>query len=181
MENRIKNTVYELERKGGATDYALKSIEFAIRDEYEKRDEIIQNESCTIEDIVKSFALVVEFHSRLDKLTKSLSKLVNGYKEATIPDLILEKHGQKNGEAIGYGKVNIMLKEAMNVKAENRQEAIEWLKNNGLGDFVSETLTADSLKELLVDDDHRDSLPPIFEIKDRITSRFTKGNELIKV
>ena len=201
MDAQTKLTTYEKERKGGfvkALDYQSE----AINEEYAKIDSL-KEDDVKIKDIAYRFIMAEEMHNRLKEITTFASKLCILYREKLIPELVWEKHGQKSVLCDEYGKVGVVISQALTVSAADKQDAIEWLKEHGLGGFVAETITAEALKELakmiegeeLKIEQTLDSsgektvrevyatfadLPPIFKYSDRMTTKFEKkGSKFI--
>lgn len=99
----------------------------------------------SVPDQVRQFLQVRDVHDAVYDVKKRLHNINEEYKNKIIPSSF-EKDGISNFK-LDTGE-QVVLQPQMNVKTTDKDGAINWLRENELGELVQETVNASSLKGL---------------------------------
>lgn len=118
----------------------MPKIEAFIDDVFKKND---------VSEIFSSYYLLKEQYAKLDGLRKELYHIVDHCEKSRLPDKL---------ESMGIDKVRVpelersfYILRKYSASTVDREKAINWLKDNGHGDIVQETVNASTLTAFLKD------------------------------
>lgn len=129
-------TTYENNRQGILN--ALQFLDSAIATEQKRLDAAA---SLNAEELVTAYAQTRDFHELLDENRKKLYHIMNSYKESVIPTRMLEQ-GLKTISTDDY---RVTRSNRFTASMLDKEACFEWLRKNGLGDIITETVNAQTL------------------------------------
>lgn len=161
--------VLRVQDKAGET-CSLQELVIRVRDDLRHAPEL--TEVCAAYVNLRAVSSVIEDQLKeLDKLTRYLG-------EKVIPDMFEEK--RVDGIVVAGHRVGLAARVYASIKADDRADAYQWLKDNGYADSVVETVHAQRLasiaKEVLGGDvDGLHELPEdMFKVETRRAARVTR-------
>lgn len=96
-----------------------------------------------LETLITRFAEVRDLHARLKGITTGVNQLAEFLSYELVP-LAMERTGftTVNHEV---GRVSVATRTSASILPEHRERAFGWLRDNGLGDLIIETVNAQTL------------------------------------
>lgn len=132
-----------------------------------------QIDRMSLADAAENYVILKNLDERLDEVAKALGKTVEHIKTKTMPTLFERDKLTSCNTRLGYRVTTSMLTRATMVDKEGGKQ---WLKDNGLGDIVTETVNSSTLaataKSLLEDGKELD--PLLFNVVLMPTTSVTK-------
>lgn len=120
-------------------------------------------EKMKLADAAENYVVLKQLDEKLEDVAKGLGKIVEEIKTKTMPTLFERDKLTSCNTKMGYRVGVSMLTRASMV---DKEAAKQWLKDNGLGDIVTETVNAQTLaataKTLLEDGKELD--PELFNV-----------------
>ena len=113
--------------------------------------------------MARAFVAFHRMRERIDELSKPLSKLFEHYKTVECPQLF-EQAGIPNVSLDEGFRVGMSYRFTASIISDKKNEAYNWLTENGLGDLITSTVNAQTLaaaaKALM--EEHNRELPSEF-------------------
>jgi len=105
-------------------------------------------EKLSLSDTIKEIAKIKAQLEKYKAIKVSYQKKFNLLAEAILVNK-MEDEDISNMTVEGVGRVNLTTQIYASIKAANRAEAYQWLKDNGHGDVIINTVNASTLKALV--------------------------------
>jgi hypothetical protein len=127
--------------------------------------------------LLVGFNRIFTFHDKISKLTKSVNAAKVMLKEKTIP----ERFESEDLKTITLDKIGFRFTVSSqlraSIKKDKKAEAYEWLRENGLGDIIQETVNSSTLSALA-----KDLLSQAKELDDELfNSQYYDNTSMTKV
>lgn len=135
--------------------------------------EVTSIDKMSLADAAENYVVLKNLDERLEEVAKRLGKIVEHIKTKTMPTLFERDKLTSCNTKLGYRVAVSMLTRATMVDKEGGKK---WLRDNGLGDIVTETVNASTLaataRTLLEDGKELD--PILFSVVLMPTTNVTK-------
>lgn len=105
-------------------------------------------EDLPTKDLIHEFKAAKEFKDAVDLIDKEASRVYDYMRLAAIPNRF-EAENIKNVTVAGIGRVQLAGDLYAGIAPGKQDAAFEWLRDNGRGDLVKETVNVTSLKAVL--------------------------------
>lgn len=111
----------------------------STENEYSKYD------SMTLVQIIESMSTIQKAKERLEDELKLINKEFDFLRITKVPAK-MEEDGVDRITVAGVGRVSLTADMHVSVKADMKDKFYEWLRDNGRGDLLQETVNASTLK-----------------------------------
>jgi hypothetical protein len=96
-----------------------------------------------VEELLRNMAALRNFCDRLSNLTKEAKALLDNYKKNIVPTLFEDRGiGPIVVDSVRY---SVSTSSRTSIPAEDKLDAYQWLRDNGLEDLITETVNASTL------------------------------------
>lgn len=152
---------------------AIATIE-ALVDKIQHRVPSIKKAS--VADAARFYVCYHRLNALLDDLTKHFSGGFEEFKVDTLP-AILEVEGQSSVPLDEGFRVGVQQKLYASIKGGKRDEAYDWLRENGMEDIITETVNASTLSaavKVMIEDKFQEPPEALFNVLTKANSSVTK-------
>ncbi len=95
-------------------------------------------------DLARNFIALRSVVDRLDEIVDPVSKLYEHMKIQSLPE-VFDRHGVPSVSLDEGFRVTVSHTVRASIRKDQKDEAYKWLKDNGLGDIVTETVNSSTL------------------------------------
>ena len=115
-----------------------------VRDQIDVVKELVEKcETSEIEFAVVAYTNIRELYEDLNDAVKKIGAEYNRLRQQVLPDKFEEK--DLKSITIGGNRYTCRISDRASIKPEYREQAYEWLRDNDLGDIITETVNANTL------------------------------------
>lgn len=129
-----------------------------------------------VEIVARAYVVVYFLEKRFEEIFKGFSQLVEKSKTTTVPSAC--ERGSMDNVPLSEGwTVTPTTKIFTSMIGDKKEEAIAWLKNNGHGDLITETVNASALTSYamsLLEQDGKELPSDLFKSFDKSSTSVTK-------
>lgn len=122
--------------------------------------------------LARAFVALHRLHEQMESTASELAKLFIEYKSRVVPE-VFESHGVPHVPLSEGYRVGVSTLFRATVNKDRRDDAYQWLRDNGLQDLVIETVNASTLSsaaQVMRDDDNKELPPELFKTYDLPTT-----------
>lgn len=126
-------------------DLALKNLAAGLIDPEKFRDD---TKLMSVVEIVKIQKELGDIVSCAEEVKTAVQKLYDFTRYTRVPE-IMEENEVESLQVEGVGKVYLTSDMNVSVKSGMKEDAMDWLVENGFGDIISETVNSSTLKAVI--------------------------------